>query len=268
MPSAVLDDRGLVRIAGVDARAFLQGLVTCDMSKVAPRRAAFGALLSPQGKIICDFIVMEAEGAFLLDCPGALAADLVKRLRIYKLRAKVEIADVSADYRVVARWGDDATGIVDPRDAALGARETVPRAAMGPGLGDVAAYEACRIASGVPGGGLDFAYGDAYPHETNMDLLGGVDFDKGCYVGQEVVSRMEHRGSARTRIARVDYTGEAPKIGETLAAGDLKIGRMGSAAGGHGLAMIRVDRFLDATRAGTPVLAGDRAVTIWLAPGL
>ena len=117
-------------------------------------------------------------------------------------------------------------------------------------------YEAHRIALGVPRGGLDFIYGDAFPHEADMDQLDGVDFDKGCYVGQEVVSRMEHRGTARNRIVPVAADGFAPDAGVPVMAGDKQVGMMGSAAGGRGLAMLRLDRVADALAAGTPLIAG------------
>jgi folate-binding protein YgfZ len=127
---------------------------------------------------------------------------------------------------------------------------------------DSAAYEAHRIASGVPRGGLDFMYGDAFPHETNMDRLHGVDFDKGCYVGQEVVSRMQHRGTARTRTVRVILDGPAPEPGATILAGDKPVGTMGSTAGRHGLALIRIDRAADALDAGTPLTSGGLALRV------
>ena len=115
---------------------------------------------------------------------------------------------------------------------------------------DSAAYDAHRIASGVPRGGLDFIYGDAFPHETNMDRLHGIDFDKGCYVGQEVVSRMQHRGTARTRTVRIILDGPAPEPGATILAGDKPVGTIGSAAGCHGLALVRIDRVADALSCG------------------
>ena len=127
---------------------------------------------------------------------------------------------------------------------------------------DSTAYEAHRIASGIPRGGLDFMYGDAFPHETNMDRLHGVDFDKGCYVGQEVVSRMQHRGTARTRTVRVVVEGAPPESGAIILAGDKPLGTMGSSAGGNGLALIRIDRAADALAAGIPLTAGGIAIRL------
>jgi hypothetical protein len=132
---------------------------------------------------------------------------------------------------------------------------------LGAALVDASEYEAHRIALGVPRGGLDFMYNDAFPHEADMDQLAGVDFDKGCYVGQEVVSRMQHRGGARNRIVGVTYDAFSPEAGEPVLAGDKPLGTMGSAVGGHGVAMLRLDRLADALTAGTPIAAGGVTLT-------
>lgn len=271
MKAAVLSDRGVVGLGGADARRFLDGLVTSDVDKVAPGHARFAALLTPQGKILFDFIISEAgDGGLLLDCPRALAGELVQRLAFYKLRAKVEIADRSDTLAVVALWDGPAAehGHADPRLAALGRRVIVPAAetadlvaALGAEAADIAAYEAHRIGLTVPRGGLDFIYGDAFPHETDMDQLGGVDFDKGCFVGQEVVSRMQHRGTARTRIVSVtNDDGFLPEAGVPVTAGERAAGTMGSSAAGRGLAMLRLDRVADAMAAGQPISAGGIAL--------
>src|SRR5262245_42991906 len=276
MKAALLPDRGVVKVAGDDARRFLNGLVTADLGEVGPGQARFAALLTPQGKIIADFIAVEAEpadgGGFFLDCPRALAPTLVQRLNFYKLRAKLMIEDLSETLGVLAVWGsqnskDTATeyGLCygDPRLPDLGMRCMLPphlaaqaAADLGAELVDAAVYEAHRVALGVPRGGLDFAYGDAFPHESDMDQLGGVDFDKGCFVGQEVVSRIEHRGSARTRVVPVIYDGFAPEAGIAVNAGDKTVGTLGSTAQGRGLAMLRLDRVADALAAGQPLTAG------------
>jgi hypothetical protein len=272
MKSALLPDRGVVKVAGDDARKFLNGLITSDIARVVPDRAAFAALLTPQGKIIVDFILAEAPpadgGGFFLDCPRALAATLLQRLNFYKLRAKVMIEDLSETLGVLAAWeGDSATeyGLCyrDPRLAALGLRCMLPphlaaeaAADLGAELVQAPAYEAHRIALGVPRGGLDFIYGDAFPHETDMDQFGGVDFDKGCFVGQEVVSRIEHRGTARSRVVPVAFDGFAPEAGTPVSAGGKTVGTFGSGAEGRGLAMLRLDRVGDAVAAGEPLVAG------------
>jgi len=151
----------------------------------------------------------------------------------------------------------------DPRDERLGLRILIPAglaeklaALIGAEFVDATAYEAHRIALGVPRGGLDFMYGDAFPHETNMDRLAGVDFDKGCYVGQEVVSRMQHRGTARTRSVKVLLEGPSPEAGATILAGDKPVGTIGSTAQGKGIALVRIDRVADALDAGQPLTAG------------
>ena len=265
MPSAFLEDRGVVRVAGADARAFLQGLVTCDMDRVSPDKAAYGALLTPQGKVICDFLVSETSEAFHLDCPEILAADLAKRLRLYRLRSKIDVDDLSPARMVAADWNGSGEGLADPRHPRLGTRRIVDRL-DGPGgaANNAAAYEAHRIALAIPKGGIDFVYGDAFPHEINLDLMHGVDFKKGCYVGQEVVSRVEHRGAARKRIAHATFEETPPPVGAALLAGEIEIGTMGSGVAGQGLAMVRVDRVEDATVAGLPILADGKPLTLAL----
>ena len=266
MKAAFLPDRGVVKVSGEDARNFLNGLITTDVTLVRPGLGRFGALLTPQGKIIVDFLITEAPaghgGGFLIDCPRALAQGLATKLGFYKLRAKVAVENLSDSLGVMAVWdGEPAVkpdlSFADPRQAELGWRILVPEDLkqkvadlIGADLVEASAYDAQRIGAGVPRGGLDFTYGDAFPHETNMDRLHGVDFDKGCYVGQEVVSRMQHRGTARTRTVRVVLDGAAPAPGETILAGGKSLGTMGSSADGAGLALIRIDRAADALDAG------------------
>ncbi|MGH6784424.1 MAG: YgfZ/GcvT domain-containing protein, partial [Sphingomicrobium sp.] len=270
MKASLLPDRGVVKVAGADAAKFLDGLITADLDKVAAGNARYAALLTPQGKIIADFIVVKAaeEDHYFLDCPRALAPTLVQRLNFYKLRAKVIVEDLSETLGVLAVWdgaGKSGAGLcyADPRLPALGLRcmistHIVDKAAaeLGATLVDAADYEAHRIALGVPRGGSDFIYNDAFPHEADMDQLGGVDFAKGCYIGQEVVSRVEHRGAARTRIVPVAYDGFAAEPGMAVMAGDKTIGTLGSTADGRGVAMLRLDRAEDALAAGTPLTAG------------
>ena len=249
-----LKDRGVARVAGADAASFLQGLLTNDVEKLPEGDVRYAALLSPQGKILFDFLVFRAgPNEFLLDAPADKVPDLVKRLSMYKLRAQVEVADASAQYAAVA--GGEG-GPADPRNPALGRRALVPRAEAPPenprARGE---YDARRIEVGAPQGGLDFAYGDAFPHDANMDLLNGVDFAKGCYVGQEVVSRMKHRGTARRRVARVALDGPAPAPGEAVLDGELPVGVLGTAAAGRALAMLRLDRVEEAESAGRALTA-------------
>jgi folate-binding protein YgfZ len=279
MTASLLPDRGVVKVAGDDAQKFLNGLVTTEIAKVTPTHARYAALLTPQGKIIVDFIVAAAEpaqgGGYFLDCPLALAPTLVQRLNFYKLRAKVIAEDLSAILGVMAIWGEAAViheGLCygDPRLTELGLRCMLPphRAMEEPvpassaTLVATADYETHRIALGVPYGGVDFVYGDAFPHEADMDQLNGVDFDKGCFVGQEVVSRMEHRGIARTRVVPIAFDGPAPEAGLPVQAGEKAVGTMGSAAGGRGLALLRLDRVADALAGGATLTAGGVALRL------
>jgi hypothetical protein len=247
-------------------------MLTNDVVGLAAGEARYAALLTPQGKILFDFIVLRAPGAppaFFLDCPKALAADLARRLSIYKLKAKVAIDDASADFGIVADWGDaadlpaGAQVYADPRAAALGRRAILPRAAA-EAFTEAAlpAYEALRIGVGAPKGGVDFAYGDAFPHDADMDLFNGVDFHKGCYVGQEVVSRMKHRGEARKRVVRVRLAGAAPAPGTPVTDGGLAVGALGAAAGDKALALLRIDRAAEAQAAGRPLEAAGVTVTV------
>jgi len=256
-----LADRGVVRVAGPDAAAFLQGLLTNDVEKLALGGSCYAALLSPQGKILFDFLIFRTGAdVFLIDVACDKTPELVKRLGFYKLRARIEIADASADFAVVAAPSGEPA---DPRAPALGGRSIVAAGQAPPeDKAARAAYEARRIALGVPQGGADFAYGDAFPHDANMDLLNGVDFAKGCYVGQEVVSRMKHRGTSRKRIARVRLEGPAPAPGEPVLDGELAVGALGSAAGKDALALLRLDRVDAAEAAGRPLSVGGVRVSI------
>jgi folate-binding protein YgfZ len=269
MKAALLPDRTVIKVIGDDARKFLHGLVTADMLSLTPRTARFCALLTPQGKIIADFFVAEAPpvdgGGFFLDVPRALGTTLFDKLNLYKLRAKVLIEDLAEILGVLAVWGGTPTAkyglsYADPRLPALGTRIMIPPHRAADAAGEIGAslvaaddYEAHRIGLGVPRGGVDFAYGDAIPHEADMDQLGGVDFAKGCYVGQEVVSRIEHRGIARTRAVPIRYDGGAPENGVAITAGERQVGTMGSAARGRGIALLRLDRVAEAAE---PLTAG------------
>ncbi len=271
MPSTLLPDRAIVQLTGNEARVFLQGLLTCNLDAVSPSQAAYGALLSPQGKILTDFFLCETpDGALLFDLPATQAADFVKRLTLYRLRAKIAITAL-ADARVAAVWDEPAVAATgpnvafnDPRHAGLGQRVlylTQPEA--GAGDGSIPAdYDTHRIRLGVPQGGLDFPYGDTFPHDANLDLLHGLDFQKGCYVGQEVVSRVQHRGSARKRILPVRFLDGAGQRGAPILADDREIGTLGSVAGLLGLAMLRTDRLEEARAEGIALRAGSQALVV------
>ncbi|HSM19736.1 MAG TPA: folate-binding protein [Hyphomicrobiales bacterium] len=267
---AILADRGVVRVAGEEAVSFLQGLVTADVAGLAPGAARFAALLTPQGKILFDFLLLRAEGGFLLDGRAEALAELVKRLTFYKLRAKVEISDESGAKAVLALWGGtpQAGGFYeDPRAAALGFRAIADKTEAERLLQEAGAetvslddYHAHRILLGVPEGGRDFAFGDTFPHEANMDRLSGVSFSKGCFVGQEVVSRMQHRGTARSRILPVAISG-SPEAGSEIRAGGKALGSLLAVQGERGLALLRLDRVEAAQKAGDAITAGEADIT-------
>lgn len=289
MKAALLADRGAIKVVGDGARTFLHGLVTTDLLNLKEGEARYCALLTPQGKIIADFLAAEAPakngGGFFLDAPRTRIATLIERLNLYKLRAKVIVEDLSEILGVLAVWdaaanpapaapalsAKDAIGLryADPRLAALGLRVMLPPhlaaaavAELGATLVDFAEYDAHRIALGIPSGGVDFAYGDAFPHEADMDQLTGVDFAKGCYVGQEVVSRMEHRGTARTRAVPLRFDGAAPQPGAAIVAGERQLGHVGSAAGGRAIALLRLDRVADALAHGEALTAGSTSLRL------
>lgn len=253
-----LSDRILARAAGVDAAHFLHGVLTCDVEHLETGASRYGALLTPQGKIISDFLLYRESGeSFLIDAPEEVAADLLKRLTFLRLRAKVTlerlddlaVAALAPEHDVPA----DIAAYADPRLPALGHRLILPREqalALG---GDAQAHEARRIMLAVPKGGVDFAYNDAFPHEVDMDQLGGLDFNKGCYVGQEVVSRMEHRTMARNRLVQALFP-QVAIAGVEIMAGEKAVGRITSAAGRHAIASVRLDRTGAAQAAGTPLL--------------
>lgn len=263
MPAAFLPDRALIRIAGADAEHFLQNLVTTDIEAIGLNEAWPGALLTPQGKILFDFLVWRDGNAFLIETTAALQEALIRRLSMYKLRAAVEISAVDLP-GITVSWGEDAAAgdIRDMRFATAGV--TLLRRPGQHGDGPAAAYHALRILNGIVESGLDFELQDAFPHDVLMDLNRGVSFKKGCYVGQEVVSRMQHRGTARRRVAMVSAEQPLPETGTVITAGGKPLGQLGTVAGNRGLAIVRTDRVGDALAANTDILAGDAAVSVVL----
>jgi hypothetical protein len=262
--AAPLADRSLLEISGEDRTGFLQGLVTNDMEGLTEGSACFAGLLTPQGKVLFEFFAVSTGEAIVLDCAAAVAAGLSERLAFYKLRAKVALKDVSARWCVAAAWGDGAAealkanaaiAFLDPRLAALGVRALIERDTA-PDFGLSASdYEAMRISATVPEGGKDYKFGDAFPHEACFDLLHGVSFKKGCFVGQEVVSRMQHRGTARTRVLAVSAEAPLPAGGADILADGFAVGRLGSVSGTHGIALARLDHVVEALTAGQALTA-------------
>jgi tRNA-modifying protein YgfZ len=273
----LLGDRGVIEVAGTEATGFLQRLITNSVLDIPKGECRYAGLLTPQGKLLFDFFVVPLpegpDAGYFIDCAGEQIADLDKRLNLHKMRAKIAIEDKSKKFAVAAIFGGEvAAGLEgvfyrDTRGPSMGLRVMAPREALAKlDRAEASRYEAHRIAQGVPKGGVDFRYGDAFVHDVNLDLMNGVDFKKGCYVGQEVVARVHYRNSARKRIVKIHFDGPAPAQGTQITAGETNIGEVGSTAGVEGLAMVRLDRLEEARVAGVALKAGDVAVDVTL-PG-
>lgn len=262
MPAVFLSDRVLFRISGVDAESFLHNLITTDVGTLPEGEARPGALLTPQGKILFDFMIWRDGGGFVIETDEAQRDGLLKRLTMYKLRAAVEIVPVE-EQGVTVSWGEQAAdGWDDSRFAKAGV--VLKRSSGLSGKDERGAYDALRIECGIPASGVDYALQDAFPHDVLMDLNGGLSFRKGCYVGQEVVSRMQHRGTARRRPVIISADIDLPETGTAITAGGKPIGNLGSVAGKHGLAIVRIDRAGEAIASNTPILAGEAALSLSL----
>lgn len=263
-----LTTRALVRVSGDDAAKFLHGLVTCDVTHLKPGEATFGALLSPQGKILFDFFIIASTNGFILDVDKSMSEDFIRRLIFYRLRAKITIEPMDERAHVFAIWGKNAEppladGVIcaDPRLNTMGYRAYIRRQPEGSKAKSLKDWHKHRIALGMPEGGLDYAFGAAFPHECLMDQFKGVDFTKGCYVGQEVVSRMQHRGTARKQIIHISAEGDLPSQGSEVLSNNKSCGEITSIAGKQGLAMVRLDRVegIGATRSG---IAGSTTIKL------
>jgi folate-binding protein YgfZ len=239
---AALTSRALLALRGPDWRTFLQGLLTNDVDALAPGEARFCGLLTPQGRLLHDLFVIGIGDGVLLDAEAEHLGALTQRLKLYRLRAKVEI---ETDDRAVGAWlGADApvgegVAVPDPRLAALGWRT------YGAAPPDAeAAYDERRLALGVPGP-ADWGSDRTYPIEANFDLLAGIDFKKGCFVGQETTSRMKRRGAIRNRMLPVTFEGPPPAYGSEVLAGSLRAGQILSSGQGRAMALLRLDRIED-----------------------
>jgi hypothetical protein len=256
MEPAFLDDRTVLAISGPQARDFLQGLVTNDVvNGLAPGTGLYTALLSPQGKILFDFLVTEGDGALLLDVARDARDALLKKLKIYRLRSPVEIETRDQlgvyvnlqghpDNRAVP-YANRAVSFADPRLPGLGLRSIGARAEMPANLAGPRAYHEHRLALGVPEGG-DFGYEKIFALDAGLAELNGVSFTKGCYVGQELTARMKHRATSRKRILTVTADGPLPASGP-VAKGGAEIGELIAAHGQTAFALIRLDRLDEAT---------------------
>nr|WP_245486902.1 folate-binding protein YgfZ [Rhizobium ruizarguesonis] len=270
MPAVFLKDRSLLFVSGAEAQPFLQNLITTDITSLGPDEARPGALLTPQGKILFDFMIWQDGDGYMIETDAGQRDSLLKRLTMYKLRAAVTLAP-STEEGVTVCWGEDAEdsqgvrgsqGVRDSRFTKAGI--TLIRRPGKLGDGKEALYDALRISHGIVTSGSDFALQDAFPHDVLMDFNGGLSFRKGCYVGQEVVSRMQHRGTARRRVVTVSAATALPETGTEITAAGKPVGTLGSVEGGSGLAIVRIDRAGAAMAAGTPLLAGETPVSLIL----
>jgi folate-binding protein YgfZ len=276
-----LEGRGVLAIAGEDRVAFLQGLVSNDVERVAPERAVYSALLTPQGKFLLDFIMTNDGERLLLECAADRLADFSKKLRIYKLRSKVELSDVSADFKIMAAFGAGALDVLglpdapgacvaclgglaftDPRLAAMGARLILPAGADTASLdleaGTLEEYDAHRIPLGVPDGTRDMEVDKTVLLEAGFDELNGVDWKKGCYMGQELTARTKYRGLVKRRLIPITADGPLPAPGTQITVDGRDAGVVRSGQGGTAMAMIRLKMLED----GAGILtAGDVTVT-------
>ncbi|SFP91988.1 hypothetical protein SAMN03159463_05160 [Mesorhizobium sp. NFR06] len=267
MPFAQLKDRTLISVSGPDAEHFLQNILTTDLDTLGPGQAKPGALLSPQGKILFDFLISRTgDGGFQLECRADIADDFVRRLMLYRLRAKAEIAKQDQVLVTVA-WHDDSTA--SPSDSTAFADTRFGDIAIGRAYGgeakdggDPNSWQAIRVAHGIAESGSDYQLGDAFPHDVLLDETGGVGFKKGCYIGQEVVSRMQHRGTARRRVLLAIAAGPLPPAGTEVTVNGRPIGTLGSSNDGRGLAIARIDRVKAAVDAGEAIMAGEVPITL------
>ena len=261
--TALLPSRGVIRIGGPDAGEFLQGLITNDVEKATETSAVYAALLTPQGKILFDFFVTQSGDDFLLDCHGEFAEQLAKRLTMYRLRAKVEIEDQSSALHVAAHFGEGAEsapdGYADPRLPSLGRRILSADTAMATNASEEDYMSFC-LSHGIGNTPLDAGQDKTFLLEANFDELNGVDFTKGCYVGQELAARMKHRSKVRKRLMPVVLEGALPEPGTPVMAGTREIGSLRSGIGNRVIALLRLDRLEEA--GDTPLLAGDVPLTI------
>lgn len=262
-----LNDRTILKISGPDAKPFLQGLVTNDVGRLAPGHPVYAALLTAQGKIISDFILSTAGEAILMDCAASRAPDLAARLKKFRLRAKVQVEEAGASLTVLSAPEAPPANLavetvaVDPRLPELGWRWIVSAGTSLPP--DIehephASYDRHRMECGVPDSDLDLKPETFFPLDCNFEELQGVDFNKGCYVGQELTSRMKHRATSRRRILPVAGAAPLPPHGTSLRVGEVEAGEMLGSQGPIGLAILRLDRLGEARE----VWAGDRAIQV------
>jgi len=278
---AELSDRCLIEVKGADAAAFLQGLITTDVKQIDEGAMMAGALLSPQGKVIFDFLVGKQGTSFFLDIARERAEILHKRLMLYKLRSQIEMILHPSCLVQIALKPSLAAGTDTPsfslpllifRDKRFLDTEPIWRRYGGnssPGsISQPEIWHSLRIDHGVAESGADFDLGDVFPHDINYDQIGGVSFQKGCYIGQEVVSRMHHRGIARRRLVLATGQTHLPPKGSVIEAAGKAIGTVGSRVGKKGLALVRLDRAKAAMDKALPIMTGAIEVKLSLLPSV
>jgi folate-binding protein YgfZ len=260
--------RGLICVSGPDAATLLEGLLTHNVATAGPDTCVYSAMLTPQGKFLFEIFILAPEaGTYWIDVSDP--ASFAKRLSLYRLRSKVTIEDKSEAYVVGAVWRvealpPNAIPYPDPRHSELPQRFIAPRSDLP--LGDEAAaftaYEQARLGLGVPDLGADLLVEKDFILEGLMDEMGGVDFHKGCYVGQEMTSRMKRRTTVKTKLCRVRFDGPAPAFETPILADGWEVGRMRSGSQGLGLALIRFDRAQKALEEGHDLRAGDQSIQL------
>ena len=262
MPIEIFKDRSVLAITGSDAGNLLQGLVTANIDKIEDNTVVPSALLTPQGKIAFDFLMGKLDDGYFFDMRSALVDDFQKRMMLYKLRADVTIAPLEG-WQPAAVWNETPNISCAYRDERFKGDDDVARIYQSADFDiESGKFDDFRIKNFVAESDGDFEVNDVFPHDVYLDLNGGIDFKKGCYVGQEVVSRMQHRSSARKRIALIQSDGKALASGQDIIANGKPIGKMGTVSDHIGMAIIRVDRYFDAISANHPVQVGDTDVTV------
>lgn len=262
-----LENRSVIKIKGPDATDFLQGILTNDIKQADEGKAIYAGLLMPQGKLLFDFFIIKHMDAYLVDVEKDESANLVKRLMFYKLRADVQITVLESAVICVNLDGDikgveNAVSYVDPRFDKLGTRTIMLESKGEACTANRDKWLAYRVSLGLPEVGTDYAYGSCFPHDIAMDQLNGIGFKKGCYVGQEVVSRMQHRGTARKRPMIVQADEKLPTAPAKITADGATIGTLGSVSGAIGLAEIRIDKAAKALDDGKAFDVGGVAVRL------
>lgn len=258
-------DRALLRVSGPDARNFLQGMLTQDIERLEESSFLYAALLSPQGKLLVDMFVQAGpDGAVWLDAPPARAAALSRRLTMYKLRARVDVEDMSDCFGIIFSEAPFEGAIADPRlpGGALGWRKITSRAEAARLAEGAAVVERNRLAAGVPDLARDCGEEEVFAAEALLEEMHGVDFQKGCYVGQENVSRMKRRATTRRKFCPLIFDGSPPAFGTSVRAGEIDLGTVRGGLTGRALALLRLDRAFAAVEAGKPLTADGREVRL------